>query len=258
MAAITDAGAPKRVISIDDAESTTVRWARPEQLRSLGIVGGTEYFAIGSSGSEYAVRGYATAETPPMEDEVRVAIPARSKSEAPKVLRLRPVPSGTFERKLAYANRDRTRPLVATERLANRELSAAKAAQYVDLRGDAGADDLDGGALRSILSPSPQYIVSNGRKPIRSIEGAIAFCKRRGVVFGLSRDRQHLLVESTGLAPSTERIIEAWAPLIRAFLAGEPLLCAFDHGKAKAPAAVSIAVGGAPVCEAHLSGEVRK
>lgn len=78
------------------------------------------------------------------------------------------------------------------------------------------------------------------------------------VSFVLATDgRLGIATAGGALAEDRRRIIEAAAPLLRGYVAAEPLTCAFHHGKGPAPEAVSLAEPSrAPACPAHLAGEL--
>jgi hypothetical protein len=75
---------------------------------------------------------------------------------------------------------------------------------------------------------------------------------RRGVTLGLVGGH---IVPVTARGPSSDLrdILETAAPLLAAYLAGTPLLCLGSH-KGAPPEAVTLAVGGAPLCEDHATG----
>jgi hypothetical protein len=116
------------------------------------------------------------------------------------------------------------------------------------LHGDGAAVDAPAGL--------PGAVLSRGHEAAHGPEAIIARLGKRGVRLSLSPTKEFLVVEAPGgrLFDAEREAVDKAARLLLAHLAGSPLGCALGH-KGEAPPAVSIALGGAPMCEAHLRGD---
>lgn len=225
--------------------------------RDLTILGtlGRRSFARTKDGRELKLKGpaapHALEQIP--ADAILVRKPVRSDDGRQRVdvYLASAQESGTFE-KLAKRKSYTPRQRSASPIDRDHELREGSPRQPVLLGAD---DDTPEGTVRSVLSRSPGLVITDGRAPLRSVADEIAFIHRSGVTLALSDDGAHLLVTSPkGLSPLVRGMLGIRAPLYRAKLAGEPLLCAWPHPKSAAPEAVTVAVGNAPCCADHLAG----
>ena len=162
-----------------------------------------------------------------------------------RFVRLRAVPVGTYERRMAHATRDRTRPVVHVDALAqlNRRVPATPLV----------LDDPDDGTVTApiarVLKRRGRPVTVGGRDPLASIENVIARLTRRGVKLTASPDGAHLLVEAAALKGPDRELIVAYRDLLLPYLNGKPATCAtYAHLAGKAPVAATLGVGGAPLC----------
>ncbi|HEX7400172.1 MAG TPA: hypothetical protein VF302_10410 [Candidatus Limnocylindrales bacterium] len=91
----------------------------------------------------------------------------------------------------------------------------------------------------------------------RGAEAIIGYLRGRGVELSLSTDGAHVLPRSlAGRMFSNDRaLLDRAGPLLVAYLAGAPLRCmAGKHDNGVADTAVTIAVGGCPMCAYHAAG----
>ena len=91
----------------------------------------------------------------------------------------------------------------------------------------------------------------------RGAEAIIAALRQKGITLALSADGRYVVPASKGgrMFGSDRDLITLTADLLRAHLAGAPLVCQVGpHEKGTDATAVSVAVGGCPVCAAHLAG----
>jgi hypothetical protein len=102
----------------------------------------------------------------------------------------------------------------------------------------------------------PGAVLSRGHAAAHGPEAIIARLQKRGVRLSLSPTKEFLIVEAPGgrLFDAEREAVDKAARLLLAHLTGSPLGCALGH-KGEAPPAASIALGGAPICEAHLRGD---
>jgi hypothetical protein len=233
-------------------------------VKRLGAVRGQTY-ATTSDGRELRI-GKPLAEfelaNPVRPSEVRVVrekrVPAPGLESQRTVLvrefiRAFVVEPGTFERQLA-------RDKASAERKARAE--AAKATpHYVDLaeflpvlsRAEAqfvatgGTDPALGR-----LSQRSALIAVPGREPVRG-PAILEWVQARGV--DLADLGEHLSVKATKLDPATAEVIRTFHALLHGWVAKRPKPCA-ARGHNKPEPAFTLAVGGLPVCERHLTGEL--
>lgn len=113
---------------------------------------------------------------------------------------------------------------------------------------------VDGLGLASLVNVTSGHYFPKG-STIRGPGQIIARLAVAGAKVRLSEDGANLIVECAGGRPryGVVPLVEAAKPLLVAYLAGKPLTCvARKH--AKHVEAVSIAVGGAPICGDCLGG----
>lgn len=105
---------------------------------------------------------------------------------------------------------------------------------------------------RMFLAPSKSR---PGAPAARGAEAIIRMLATKRASVSLSRDGLYFVVTSPGgrAGPGVAELAEAGAALILAHLQGHPLPCAGDH-KGVAPEAVTLALGGAPLCSKCVSG----
>ena len=96
-----------------------------------------------------------------------------------------------------------------------------------------------------------RIIEGRGRQAAWGAEAVLARLRGLGVTVELTPDKAHIvaLVPGGRIVPELAAAIEAWAPLLRAHLAKEPLACAFCGAPAVAPL-----IGGAVSCR-YCMGE---
>jgi hypothetical protein len=226
------------------------------ELRMLGSVGRSQ-FATTKAGVELKIRGpvqpYALEDLAP--DAVIITKPARTDAGrvVTEVFIGRPVEAGTFER---LAKRKSYRPKERTPGPVDRDhaLRDGLPRQPIALGKD---DDSPEGFIKGAMSRVPALMITDGRARLRSVADEIAFLARSGITLALSDDGNYLLATvSKALTAERQAMLDIRASLYRAHLKGESMRCVWPHGKDEAPPAVTIAVGGAPVCDAHLRGGV--
>lgn len=165
---------------------------------------------------------------------------------------------GTYARLAARKTfTPKERPATPIDR--DHELRRGEPRYPIQLVPDAKDDKVTTDIIMGRLSSRPSVIFTDGTPKPANVAHEIAMLQAAGITLALSEDRAYLLVTSAkGLPGESERMLNLRAPLYRAYLSGEPIRCAWPHPKKdERPAAVTIAVGGSPVCGAHLSGELQ-
>lgn len=220
-------------------------------LTILGTVGRSTFATHGDR--ELRLRGpvmsYELERAP--ADAVLVTKPGRDSQARPRtdVYIGRVVERGTYARTAAQATYARkVRPPSPVDRDA--ELRRSVPRTPITFGAD---DDSPSGIIKGTLSKQPGLLITDGRARFATIADEIAWLNSAGVALALSPDGAHLLVASQALTPERQTMLSVRASLYRAYLAGEPIRCAWPH-EGEAPEAVTIAVGNAPVCDAHLQG----
>ena len=135
-----------------------------------------------------------------------------------------------------------------------RPVQPARVVDALDL-----APSLAGRPERVMLPPgispvAPSAIVPP--KPARrGPESILRVLRSKGIECHLAATGELYATAHGGKAMASHRqLIEDARPLLTAYLAGAPLRCALAH-KGEPPEAVTLAVGGAPICADHLDGK---
>ena len=244
----TSARSPK------DAETTQRETLDARNLTILGTVGRST-FATARDGRQLRLKGPAMphAIDEAAADAIFVRQPVRSADGRQRVdtFLASEVEPGTFE-KLRQRKTYTPRVRLPSPIDRDHELREGFPREPVELGKDDGTPE---DIIKGSMSRVPSLIVTNGRPPLRSVADEIALLDRSGVTLALSDDGAHLLATSTkGLSPLTRAMLDIRTALYVGHLKGEPVCCAWPHPKGETPNAVTYAVGGSPVCAAHLAG----
>lgn len=168
-----------------------------------------------------------------------------------------PVEPGTFAdlsakeaaRKASLAQKPKPRPLDA---LAVHPLLRRQAASL--LRTAPVSDNF----FIEALSERPSGVVLPAHEQVSGSEAIVAVLRDKGVELRLSADKSAIVpvADSGRQSDSVRGLIEQAAPLLVAYLRGQPLRCQLRHSEKQPPEAESLLVGGAAACSAHLAGEL--
>ncbi len=118
---------------------------------------------------------------------------------------------------------------------------------------------LDAAAMLSgaiVDAPRPAFAA----RPLarqRGAEAIVSYLRGKGIDLALSSDGAHVIPRSLGgrMFDPDRALVERCGPLLAAHLSGAPLRCvAGKHAAGTDDLAVSVLVGGAPCCAAHLAG----
>ena len=224
-----------------------------DKLKVLGSVGRSS-FATTPDGRELRLRG------PAMPEQIEEAASAvlvtrlvrdnqgRGRVETFVGAEVEPGTYAKLKKRKSYTPRE-WRP-GAIDR--DDELRREEPRQWVALGKDGGGPlDVIRGAM---TTTKPDVLVTDGRPGMRSVADELAFLRRSGIALAVSDDGAYLLATSTKALGAVQRaMLDNRAGLYRAHLRGEAARCAWPH-KGEPPAAVTIAVGNAPVCAEHLAG----
>jgi hypothetical protein len=117
-------------------------------------------------------------------------------------------------------------------------------------------DSLAGLHLIMPMTPGMATIAPGPRSAVRGPEAILARLAAKGATVSLSVDGSALVVESAGGRPhpGVPELVKESAPLLVGHLRGEPLRCTAGKHKGEAPAAVTVVLGGAVACAAHMDG----
>lgn len=165
-------------------------------------------------------------------------------------------PSGTYAalvaqeaaRKANAARKDIPRPLDA---LAAHPLMARRMPELLRIAPEADP-------LFAELSERTRGVILPGQERRRGPAAIVEALRGKGVELRLTADKSAIIpIAPNGRAlESVRELIEQAAPLITAYLRGEPLRCQLRHSEKQPPEAESLLVGGAAACGAHLAGEL--
>lgn len=240
------------------------------QLRVLGELRGRRWFSTKGIDAEFE----ELRDEPPIPDRgslrldsgelyVEGSMPDERGRTARVWYRTRRWPLGTFERggrRASVVQPKRTKPLRPIDALAIHPALAPRGDDILSLpieRGDRVVDrvesvgQLPDGYVTRIQADGSRYVP--GRPAVRGVENIVAVLRKAGVELALSPDTNYLIPTSPGggLVQEGRDLLDHAAPLLLAHLRGEPLRCAAAH-KGEAPVAVTLAPGGAPLCEEHV------
>lgn len=94
---------------------------------------------------------------------------------------------------------------------------------------------------------SPRLLATPSRGPVRGLAAIRAWIEGHGVE--LSTADGHLAVKATKLTPAVSEVLDRFAPLLAADVAGKPLVCALPGHRSPVPA-WTLAVRDTPACRA--------
>ena len=161
-----------------------------------------------------------------------------------------------------------------------RVLEALPPGRYEQLRAErhtrsAPLRPVDALASCQLLAPRPGLIASQpgapapgvnlgrggfapGRPAARGRDAILARIEATGTQLVLANGRHLALAPGGRLRGDVRELLEVpgVGRLLVGWLSGHPVGCELDHGKDAPPPAVTIALGGLAICEAHASGEV--
>lgn len=263
--------AGRQIVSMEPEPGMPARHPDPVQMSRATILGtfrGALYVEL--DGSEYALTGSAEspADLSTGLDDIILSEPVHAEDngrrlEIGRKYRLgTPVQTGTYAR-LSAPKAASSKPVRPVDALG--VLPALRATQSTivqlgapparDLAPLAGERDADLEHLHQ-LQPRVNATMTSGRPAAQGVEDIIARLKAKGVTLELTSTHRVVAKAPGGrLVGELRQAIDAAAPLIAGYLAGEPVLCDLPH-QGKAPAAVTVACGGAYLCAQHLSGEL--
>ena len=114
--------------------------------------------------------------------------------------------------------------------------------------------DMPEGIARRLAEPPPAITGHTpARPPARGGAAIIERLGKVGIAAALTPDREHVTYSAPagGCPAPLLPVLDLVAPLVRAYLTGEPLLCAFCGSDAE-----TILAGGAPCCAEHASEQL--
>lgn len=248
-------------------------WEPPEEidaaaLVSLGTLRRRSFFSMPRTGREFEVAGTLTAyelANKPRPNEVRVRRESvvrdqvfgkqRGPQRETTYIRAFEVEPGTYAGLVAAAEAAEAAKVAKAERATRLHLvDAADLLPVLDRQAEQTPIIAGGsGAPSSIakLSARPARLIPRpSRDAVRGIEQVRAWIESRGVKLEAIGD--HLIVRAARIDATTAEVVDTFRPLLVGLIAGEPVPCALDHGKRKAPDAWTLAVGRAPVCREHI------
>jgi hypothetical protein len=108
--------------------------------------------------------------------------------------------------------------------------------------------------LYAVLSKTQTAIRLPGREQRRGVQAILDVLQAKGVELRLTESGAMYAIRAR-ITSDVRSLIEDARPLLLAHLRAQPLRCELRHQE-QAPEAVTLLVGGAAVCEVHLSGEL--
>lgn len=182
-----------------------------------------------------ANRAESAAYRAPREAKPEPWAPIVRKPYTPRVKPPKPVDS------LRYLWRDRPEAF----------LSVGLASSTRDHVTDMLAVEPDGGRAAERATSGVKAIYKPGMKSPQGAGEMIARLGAKGITFRLAHDPAYFIVETPGggMDDPMRTLIRAAAPMLLAFLQGQPLVCLVsDHGRGRWAEAVTLLVGGCPAC----------
>lgn len=237
----------------------------PNLVRATVPEGKLEWLGRGPDGNDYAIHNRREYLVEPgssypedysrLEGEILVMRVAHemidgSRLEHHRTHRGIPVPAGTFaamvarvaDRKAKLEAKPKPRPL---DGLADHPFLARRPDGILPIA------EPPAGYFAALLSKTPTAIRLPGRERRQGVAAILAVLQERGITLHLSPAGTMYALGARITTPARS-LIEQAAPLLHAHLRGQPLRCEFQHPE-QAPEAVTLLVGGAAVCDQHLS-----
>lgn len=111
--------------------------------------------------------------------------------------------------------------------------------------------------IHRVMSAATRGLIEvKGRDAIAGPAAIVALLAKRGIELRLSEDGSWMYaVAKRGISQDLRDLIRDAGPLLHAHLQGDPLPCVLP-GHKDVPLATTLAVGAAPMCQAHADGAV--